>query len=86
MCVRFAIGLAEAGFYPAVLYHMAFWYKPIEMPQRIAIFYSLGQLSPAVSGLLAYAIGFMVSNPISYRLIYDYPAAWGILLLISECH
>ncbi|KAF3071044.1 hypothetical protein GL218_00944 [Daldinia childiae] len=59
MCVRFAIGLAEAGFYPAVLYHMAFWYKPIEMPQRIAIFYSLGQLSPAVSGLLAYAIGFM---------------------------
>ncbi|KAI8956821.1 MFS general substrate transporter [Daldinia sp. FL1419] len=59
MCVRFAIGLAEAGFYPAVLYHMAFWYKPVEMPQRIAIFYSLGQLSPAVSGLLAYAIGFM---------------------------
>ncbi|KAI5864156.1 MFS general substrate transporter [Durotheca rogersii] len=59
MCVRFAIGLAEAGFFPAVLYHMAFWYKPKEMPQRIAIFYSVGQLSPAVSGLLAYAIGFM---------------------------
>ncbi|KAI1371786.1 MFS general substrate transporter [Hypoxylon crocopeplum] len=59
MCVRFAIGLAEAGFFPAVLYHMAFWYKPSEMPQRIAIFYSVGQLSPAVSGLLAYAIGFM---------------------------
>ncbi|KAI0880204.1 MFS general substrate transporter [Annulohypoxylon maeteangense] len=59
MCVRFAIGMAEAGFFPAVLYHMAFWYKPSEMPQRIAIFYSVGQLSPAVSGLLAYAIGFM---------------------------
>ncbi|KAL7624706.1 hypothetical protein AAE478_006277 [Parahypoxylon ruwenzoriense] len=59
MCVRFAIGLAEAGFFPAVLYHMAFWYKPKEMPQRIAIFYSIGQLSPAVSGLLAYSISFM---------------------------
>ncbi|OTA94235.1 hypothetical protein M434DRAFT_30144 [Hypoxylon sp. CO27-5] len=59
MCVRFAIGMAEAGFFPAVLYHMAFWYKPREMPQRIAIFYSVGQLSPAVSGLLAYAVGFM---------------------------
>ncbi|KAI1084270.1 MFS general substrate transporter [Whalleya microplaca] len=59
MCVRFAIGVAEAGFFPAVLYHMAFWYKPSEMPQRIAVFYSVGQLSPAVSGLLAYAIGFM---------------------------
>lgn len=59
MCVRFAIGMAEAGFFPAVLYHMAFWYKPSEMPARIAFFYSVGQLSSALSGLLAYAIGFM---------------------------
>ncbi|KAJ6091178.1 hypothetical protein N7467_003147 [Penicillium canescens] len=59
MCVRFAIGIAEAGFYPAVLYHMAFWYKPSEMPWRIALFYSLGQLAGALSGLLAYAISFM---------------------------
>ncbi|KAH9898994.1 MFS general substrate transporter [Xylariomycetidae sp. FL2044] len=59
MCARFAIGLAEAGFYPAVLYHMAFFYKASEMPHRIAIFYSMGQISPAVSGLLAYGIGFM---------------------------
>ncbi|KAF9887182.1 hypothetical protein FE257_010436 [Aspergillus nanangensis] len=59
MCVRFAIGLAEAGFYPAVLYHMAFWYKPDELRWRIALFYSLGQVSGALSGLLAYAISFM---------------------------
>ena len=59
MCVRFAIGLAEAGFYPSVLYHMAFWYKPSELPWRIALFYSLGQLSSALSGLLAYAISYM---------------------------
>ena len=59
MCVRFAIGMAEAGFFPAVLYHMAFWYKPSELPWRIAVFYSVGQLSSALSGLLAYAIGFM---------------------------
>jgi MFS family permease len=62
MCVRFAIGAAEAGFFPAVLYHMAFWYKPVEMPYRIAIFYSVGQVSSALSGLLAYAISFMVSG------------------------
>ncbi|KAJ5247237.1 hypothetical protein N7468_002220 [Penicillium chermesinum] len=59
MVVRFAIGLAEAGFYPAVLYHMAFWYKPSEMPMRISFFYAVGQLSSALSGLLAYAISFM---------------------------
>ncbi|KAJ5090235.1 Major facilitator superfamily domain general substrate transporter [Penicillium argentinense] len=59
MCVRFAIGIAEAGFYPSVLYHMAFWYKPSELRWRIALFYSLGQVSGALSGLLAYAISFM---------------------------
>ncbi|KAF2106020.1 retrograde regulation protein 2 [Lophiotrema nucula] len=59
MCVRFAIGMAEAGFFPSVLYHYAFWYKPSEMPQRIAFFYSVGQISSALSGLLAYAISFM---------------------------
>lgn len=59
MCVRFAIGMAEAGFFPSVLYHYAFWYKPAEMPQRIAFFYSVGQISSALSGLLAYAISHM---------------------------
>ena len=61
MGARFAIGAAEAGFYPAVLYHMAFWYRPEELPKRIAFFYSVGQLSSALSGLLAYAVSFMVS-------------------------
>jgi hypothetical protein len=59
MCVRFAIGMAEAGFFPSVLFHYAFWYKPSEMPQRIAFFYSVGQVSSALSGLLAFAISHM---------------------------
>ncbi|KIW12900.1 hypothetical protein PV08_08087 [Exophiala spinifera] len=59
MCVRFAIGAAEAGFYPAVLYHMDFFYKPKELPWRIALFYSVGQLSSALSGLLAFGISYL---------------------------
>ncbi|PVH77331.1 MFS general substrate transporter [Cadophora sp. DSE1049] len=59
MVVRFSIGVAEAGFYPSVLYHMSFWYKPSDMPWRIALFYSVGQIAGALSGLLAYLIGFM---------------------------
>jgi len=59
MCVRFAIGMAEAGFYPAVLFHWSFFYLPSELPRRMALFYSVGQLSNALSGLLAFAIGFM---------------------------
>ncbi|KAF8848538.1 MFS general substrate transporter [Acephala macrosclerotiorum] len=75
MGVRFAIGAAEAGFYPAVLYHMSFWYKPQEMPWRIALFYSVGQIASALSGLLAFAIGFM--NGLSHL------AGWRWLFLLE---
>ncbi|TAQ86447.1 hypothetical protein B7494_g5223 [Chlorociboria aeruginascens] len=72
MVVRFAIGMAEAGFYPAVLYHMSFWYKATEMPWRIALFYSVGQLASALSGLLAFAIGFLngVGNLAGWRWLF----------------
>jgi hypothetical protein len=48
---------------------MAFFYKPTEMPWRIALFYSVGQLSSALSGLLAFAISFvsMGMELVSYR-------------------
>ncbi len=59
MCVRFTIGMTEAGFFPAVLYQYSFWCKPSKMLQRIAFFYSVGQVSSALSGLLAYAISHM---------------------------
>lgn len=59
VAVRFFLGLAEAGFYTSVLYHLGFWIKPRELPQRVASFYSVGMLSGAVSGLLAYGISFL---------------------------
>ncbi len=72
MCVRFAIGMAEAGFYPAVLYHMDFFYLPQELPWRIALFYSVGQLSSALSGLLAFGISFMdgLGNLAGWRWLF----------------
>jgi MFS family permease len=38
---------------------MRFFYLPHELPWRIAFFYSVGQLSSALSGLLAYGISYM---------------------------
>ena len=72
MVARFMVGVAEAGFYPSVLYHMSFFYKPSEMPWRIALFYSVGQISSALSGLLAFAIGFMngLGNLAGWRWLF----------------
>lgn len=59
LAVRFFLGLAEAGYYPGVLYHLSFWYPARSTPLRIAFFYACGQFSGTISGLLAYAISFM---------------------------
>ncbi|OLN97053.1 putative tartrate transporter 1 [Colletotrichum chlorophyti] len=36
LACRFFLGLAEAGFYPGVLYHLSFWYPTEKLPLRIA--------------------------------------------------
>ena len=59
LACRFFLGLAEAGFYPGVLYHLSFWYPADSMALRIAFFYACGQFSGTISGLLAFAISFM---------------------------
>lgn len=59
LACRFFLGLAEAGFYPGVLYHLSFWYPADKMALRIAFFYACGQFSGTISGLLAFAISFM---------------------------
>jgi MFS family permease len=56
---RFLLGAAEAGYYPAALYHLSFWYPADRLPLRIASLYACGMFSGTVSGLLAYAISFM---------------------------
>ncbi|KAF4477336.1 MFS transporter prlL [Colletotrichum fructicola Nara gc5] len=59
LACRFFLGLAEAGFYPGVLYHLSFWYPTQRLPLRIGFFYACGMFSGTISGLLAYAISFM---------------------------
>ncbi|PPJ49632.1 hypothetical protein CBER1_02173 [Cercospora berteroae] len=59
LATRFFLGLAEAGYYPGVLYHLTFWYPAKDTALRIAFFYACGQFSGTISGLLAFAISYM---------------------------
>jgi MFS family permease len=56
---RFFLGVAEAGFWPGVLYHLSFWYPAEKLPLRIAFLYACGMSSGTISRLLAYALSFM---------------------------
>lgn len=59
LATRFFLGLAEAGYYPGVLYHLTFWYPAKDTALRIAFFYACGQFSGTISGLLAFTISYM---------------------------
>jgi MFS family permease len=75
---RFFLGVAEAGFFPGVLFHLAFWYSPDRLPLRIAFLYSCGMFTGTISGLLAYAVSFMngAAGLAGWRWVCLYRPSW----------
>ncbi|KAG9241273.1 major facilitator superfamily domain-containing protein [Calycina marina] len=54
--LRALLGVLEAGFFPGCAYLLSCWYTRYELQQRNAIFYLIGSLASACSGILAYGI------------------------------
>ncbi|ORX96098.1 MFS general substrate transporter [Basidiobolus meristosporus CBS 931.73] len=59
MSIRFFLGVAEAGFFPGVIYYFSFWYTRKEQATRIGILFAVSLLASGFSGILAYAISHM---------------------------
>ncbi|KIK74452.1 hypothetical protein PAXRUDRAFT_835973, partial [Paxillus rubicundulus Ve08.2h10] len=57
--VRVCLGAAEAGFFPGIAYYLTMWYPKYMLQYRIALVTAAAGLAGVLSGLLAYAIGFM---------------------------
>lgn len=68
--IRIIIGALEAGFFPAAVYLIATWYTRYQMQKRFAIFYLLGCVASAFTGILSYGITFMVRTPPSPSFLY----------------
>ncbi|CAG9948689.1 unnamed protein product [Clonostachys rosea f. rosea IK726] len=54
--LRFVLGIAEAGFSPAVMFIISSWYKKHEQSKRFVVFHSAGIMSGAFGSILAGAI------------------------------
>ncbi|KDR72894.1 hypothetical protein GALMADRAFT_228582 [Galerina marginata CBS 339.88] len=74
--VRFALGVAEAGFAPGIAFYLSSWYKRHELAKRYSIYYTATAVSGAFSGLLA---GVITDHLKLARGI----AGWRWLLLIE---
>ncbi|UPK91958.1 hypothetical protein LCI18_002893 [Fusarium solani-melongenae] len=54
--LRFLLGVAEAGFSPAVMFIISSWYRKHEQSKRFVVFHSAGIMSGAFGSILAGAI------------------------------
>ncbi|KAK5073426.1 hypothetical protein LTR70_010250 [Exophiala xenobiotica] len=52
--LRLLLGVFEAGFFPGCAYLLSCWYPRYELQRRNAVFYLIGSMSSAFSGILAY--------------------------------
>ncbi|GAA5856235.1 hypothetical protein JCM9279_006693 [Rhodotorula babjevae] len=72
---RVLLGLFEGGFFPAMLYHLSFWYTPKEMSTRVLFLYVANSSSGGFSGLFAYAVSFADSSARLY--------GWQVLFILE---
>jgi len=57
--LRIVLGIFEAGFFPGCAYLLSCWYPRYDLQKRYAVFYLIGSLSSAFSGILAYGFSQM---------------------------
>ncbi|KAK2597409.1 hypothetical protein QQS21_005957 [Conoideocrella luteorostrata] len=54
--LRAVLGLFEAGFFPSCVYLLSTWYTRYEVGKRYSVFYIVGCVASAFSGILAYGL------------------------------
>ncbi|KKZ62320.1 hypothetical protein EMCG_00394 [[Emmonsia] crescens] len=57
--LRALLGLLEAGFFPGTVYLLSTWYSRYEVQKRYSIFYLIGCVAAALSGILAFGFSQM---------------------------
>ncbi|KAG5919668.1 hypothetical protein E4U42_006444 [Claviceps africana] len=54
--LRTVLGVLEAGFFPSCVYLLSTWYTRYEVGKRYSVFYIVGCVATAFSGILAYGL------------------------------
>lgn len=60
--LRWFLGMAEAAFFPMVIYYLTTFYRRGELARRLAIFYAASNIANAFSGLLAFGVFHIKTN------------------------
>ncbi|KAI0006318.1 putative MFS transporter [Xylariaceae sp. FL0662B] len=72
--LRWFLGMAEAAFFPLVIYYQTTFYRRGELARRLAIFYAASNIANAFSGLLAFGV-FQIHSD-----LVDHPWRWLFII------
>ncbi|GAA5860115.1 hypothetical protein JCM8547_009186 [Rhodosporidiobolus lusitaniae] len=82
---RILIGAFEAGYFPCIVFHWAFWYTPFELAPRLLGLYMAGAAASAASGFLSWAISYADGVPMyGWRWLFIIEGILPILLGIAN--
>ncbi|KAE8152164.1 major facilitator superfamily domain-containing protein [Aspergillus avenaceus] len=56
VATRTLLGLLEAGYFPGCVYLLSSWYTRFDVQKRFSVFYLIGCVASALSGILAYGL------------------------------
>ena len=59
--LRLLLGAFEAGYFPGCVYLISTYYSRYDLHKRYGVFYVIGIIASAFSGIFAYGISQMVS-------------------------
>ncbi|KAH7029739.1 major facilitator superfamily domain-containing protein [Microdochium trichocladiopsis] len=70
--IRVILGLFESGLFPGSVYLLSTWYTRYEVGVRYSVFYTVGTVASAFSGILAYGLTQMngLANLAGWRWIF----------------
>ncbi|EMC95411.1 hypothetical protein BAUCODRAFT_72648 [Baudoinia panamericana UAMH 10762] len=60
--LRLVLGIFEAGFFPGCAYLLSCWYPRYDLQKRNAVFYLIGSMSSAFSGILAFGFSHLAGH------------------------
>ncbi|CAJ2509987.1 Uu.00g058870.m01.CDS01 [Anthostomella pinea] len=75
LAARICLGVVEAGFFPSAIFYLTLFYTPAEIAKRISLFYMMGFVANAFSGLIAWSV-FQWHKPLHN---------WQYLFIIEGC-
>jgi MFS transporter, ACS family, tartrate transporter len=77
-CVRFCLGLAEAGFFPGVIVYLTHWFPTRDRARALAWFFIATPIAQIVSPRPSYYLLRIGTTETIGSVTVHYPAVWGM--------